>query len=420
MRRPLAVIAVRRRVASLADGANVYLSVLLDELRDAGFETALIFAPESSFGELPAAAIAPGVLTRCDRTVWSRAWRIGRFNVSLSPRVWRRFARRLGAEARAVFGRPFEKPPSRPSQPLPETEARRLAAEIDALGPRLVVAEYSALGPVLAHLRTREAARPATRAILLHDLFSLRTEALRRQSATADVEAITLEEEAAACAPAELLIYASETERRTFAPLLPGRTHVWMAPKRPARPPETAPAAPPSTSRPAAVFIGVRHRGNLDALDCLMTEVWPAVIAAAPEAELRIVGEIGAAMRPEWRRLPGVRVMGVVEDLCSVGGPDAIGVAPARVASGVSIKIADYLSLGMPVLASAAAVEGYGARLDGAAEIADDAPEFARRLAALLTSPERRRALSDLAREAALRDEDNESLGRELQRLAQA
>ena len=410
--KPLAVIAVRRRVASLADGANVYLSVLLEELRDANFATALVFAPESSFGDLPAAATASGILAKCDHVQWSRVHKVGRFAVSLSPRVWGRFARRLVREVCGLFGRPTRKLPSRPSQPLPEAEAHRLAAEIDALAPRLVIAEYSALGPMLAHLRTPG----GVRAILLHDLFSLRTEALRRQAAAADVAAVSLEEEAAACAPAELLIYASETERRTFMPLLPGRTHVWMAPKRPALSRKEPDAV---AEAPAAAFVGVCHRGNLDALDYLMTEIWPTAAAAAPGAELRIVGEIGTAMRPEWRRLPGVRVMGVVKDLRTIGGPHVIGLAPARVASGVSIKIADYMSLGMPILASAAAIEGYGARLDGAIEVANGAAAFARSLSLLLTSPEQCQALSDRARRAALRDEDNENLGRELRRIAE-
>lgn len=383
---PVAVVAVRRRISSMADGANVYLSVLLDELGAAGFATVIVFAPESSFGALPAAATAPEVRARCAGIVWSRALRLGRFAVSLSPLVWRRFFMRLLREAASLNGPARDKRPSRPSEPLDAREARALAARIDALSPRIVIAEYSALGPVLTHLRAPGAAR----AILLHDLFSLRTEALRSRAAPADVIEMTLEEEAACCAPAELLIYASETERETMAALLPGRRHVWMAPKRPMG--EGAP--PTGGERPFAVFLGVRHGGNLDALAWLMTEIWPRVIEMAPAAELRVVGGICAAMRPDWRRLPGVTAMGVVEDLATIGGPDSIGLAPARVASGISIKVADYLSLGMAVVASPTAVEGYGGRLDGVVELASEAEEFAARLVALLAAPERRRALS--------------------------
>lgn len=372
----------------MADGANVYLSVLLDELEAAGFAATVAFAPEGSFGALPIAATAPEIRARCAGIVWARALHFGRFAISLSPRVWRRFFQRLLREAANLSGRTLGKRPSRPSEPLHEQEARDFAERIDALSPRLVIAEYSALGPLLTHLR----APGAVRGVLLHDLFSLRTEALRSRAAPADVMEMTLEEEAACCAPAELLIYASEAELETMAALLPGRRHVWMAPKR-----SIGAAPPPAEKRPFAVFLGVRHGGNLDALDWLMTEIWPRVTEIAPDAELRIVGGICGAMRPEWRRLRGVRTMGVVADLTTVGGPDAIGLAPARVASGISIKVADYLSLGMSVVASPKAVEGYGGRLDGAVELASEAEEFAARLVALLAAPERRRAMSERA-----------------------
>lgn len=405
---------MRRRITSVADGANVYLSVLIEELNTAGFSVWLFFAPESSFGDLPASSVAPAIATRCDGVRWSQAVRIGRWAISFSPLVFRRFLLRCLLEIKCLFIRRQTKPPSRTSQPLPESEARSLAAEIDALDPQLVVAEYSALGPLLAHVK----APRATRAILLHDLFSLRIESLRRHAAPADVATVSLKQEAADCSPAELLIYASQMERAAISPFLPGRTHHWLAPARPHRPvaygqrPETNAAA-------AAVFMGVRHGGNLDALNWLMTEIWPKTIAAAPGARLKIVGELCTAMKPEWRRLPGVTTLGVIKDLTEIGGPDAIGLAPTRLASGISIKVADYLSLDMPVVASSVALEGYGARLDKAVMVADGAEEFALALAGLLSSPERRRTLAAQIPKLALCNDDNLALAQTLHDIAQ-
>lgn len=418
---PVAVVAVRRRLVSLKTGANVYLSVLLEELRQAGFAVHLVFAPESSFGEWASALVGESFVSRCDRISWSGTARFGRLFISLSPRVWGRFLRRLVVElGRAVggaVGGTAPNAPSRSGERLPAGEMRALAATIDRLAPRLVVAEYSALGGVLAHV----SASGAVHAILLHDLFSMRAASMRAAVRPTDFADITLAEESGDCEPADLLIYASLEERAVLAPRLPGRAHHWLAPRRPFRAATLADHAEESVGGVAkALFMGVRHGGNLDALEFLMTEIWPLVIRRRPEAELCIVGEIGASLRPEWRRLDGVRVLGVVGDLSAFGGPDVIGLAPTRVASGISIKVADYLSLGMPVVASFVAIDGYGDNLHGGVETADDAASFAARVEALMADPTLRRELAARGRAAARAGLDNTALREALRAIAAA
>jgi hypothetical protein len=53
-------------------------------------------------------------------------------------------------------------------------------------------------------------------------------------------------------------------------------------------------------------------------------------------------------------------VLGRVDKLESLGGPNSIGIAPTRFASGVSIKVAEYLLLEMPVVVYPLALEGFG------------------------------------------------------------
>lgn len=415
MAKPVAVVAVRRSIKSLNDGANVYLLVLLDELRAAGFSVRLVFAPESTFGDRPFALTSKGLKERCDRIVWRKALHCGALTISLSPKIYGRFIKRIAREVRYRLRRERTPAiPGRSSQRLPDAEARALAVLVDREAPRLVVAEYSALGDVLRHVRTPS----VTRAVLLHDLFSQRVSVLRAHTRTPDVAEITLEEEVANCGAADLLIYASRSEKTVFAPHLPGRAHHWLAPERPFRVNcGTAPELAADIKR--AVFIGVCHGGNLDALDLLMEEIWPRVTARVPRARLDIVGEIGAALKPEWRRLQGVRAHGVVEDLSVLMGPTVVGLAPTRVASGVSIKIADYLSYGMPVLAFPAAMEGYGDRLNGAVEVVETPEKFADRLARLFTCPGRRRELAAQAKKNVLKQNDNAELARALSALAE-
>lgn len=410
MRKPVAVVAVRRRITSLNDGANTYLSVMLDQLRDAGFSISLVYAPESSFGDSPVGLTAADLKQSCDRIIWRRALHVGRWSISLSPQVYGRFLRRIARELSARLSR-REAPaiPGRSSQRLPSSEAKELAAAIDAENPRLALVEYSALGEVLRHVETPG----ATRAVLLHDLFSSRTSAMRAHARPLDVAAMTIEEEAAQCEAADLLVYASRTEKTELQAILPNKTHRWLAPARPLRD-----AAGTVEGQAKALFIGVRHGGNLDALELLMETIWPRVIQKAPTAALDIVGEIGAAMKPEWRRLPGVSVHGVVEDLRGFAGPDVVGLAPNRVASGISIKIADYISLGMPVVAFPAALTGYGDRLDGAVDLASSEHDFASRLVELMEHPEQRRTLAKRGRSAVLSESDNDALRSTLATLA--
>ncbi|MEL6647525.1 MAG: glycosyltransferase [Pseudomonadota bacterium] len=242
------------------------------------------------------------------------------------------------------------------------------------IAPDLVVAEYSALGPILDLVGTPQ----ARKAILLHDLFSLRARATLDHQLSTDVKGFTLEEEAALCAHADILIYASKSERAIFKEYLPDRAHVWLAPS-------CKPLADiPPSGAPKALFMGVKHLGNLDAIAFLMTEIWPDVVAQKPDAELWIVGEIGSFLEPEWISLPGVKVLGVVKDLTSLGGADTLGLAPTRVGSGVSIKIADYLRLGMTAIASKTAMEGYGQTLDQSVHLAETAKEFSDKIVACL------------------------------------
>ncbi len=380
----VAVVAVRRRLESLHTGANVYLSVLIDTLREAGFEIRLVFAPESAFGGLPIARVGHDFLERTSQIIWPGTLCLGRMFLSLRLRVWARFWRRLGLEIHRLAGADFPDAVARASVPLSQTEAQTLAAAIDAEAPDLVVAEYSALGPVLAELQTPG----VSKAILLHDLFSQRAQTMRANDKPVDFTELSLEAEAAWCAAADMMFYASQAEREVFAPFLPTAAHHWLAPMR-----QSCQVTPPS-GRPRALFMGVRHRGNLDALEFLMEEIWPQVIAQVPDAELCIVGEIGRYLKPEWRHQPSVLVHGIVEDLNQFGGANTIGLAPTRLASGISIKVAEYQRLGMAVLATTIALEGYSGEFKSSVLSAENAAEFADHLISLLRTPEQRQALA--------------------------
>lgn len=389
---------VARQLDSMTTGNSAYLMVFLRAVRRAGFGVRFVFAPRRSFGNRPWFSIHPDFTTIAAEIVAPQSVRLGGRYWSLSPTVWGRFVIRLGQEALRRAGVKL-KVKSLLGVPLSDGEAAELAAASDAHPASVVTAEYSPLGPVLSLLK-----QPSSKAVLLHDLFSLRAAAFRARGEAPDHNDITDIEEAAMVSAAGTLVFASANELERFRPLTPGAAHVWLRPEVPDYPlaNDNAPAR--------AVFLGTRHAGNTDALRHLIDDVWPLVRRRSPAASLWVAGSACEGLSPEQTSAPGVRIMGRVNDLPSIGGPSSIGLAPTRVASGVSIKVAEYLRLGMPCIVYPVALEGFGHELDDLVDIADGPQAMADRIVALLQDEGARRKRSELGRSGAATRLDNQEV----------
>jgi hypothetical protein len=371
--RPALTVMVSRRLDSVTTGNDAYLMVLLRAAKAAGMSIRIAFAPTMTFSNRPWVRLHDAYWEMIDGHAWPGAILRGRTFWSFSPRVWGRFVLRLGGEALRRAGLLKRKPRSFLADVPWESEARALARAADAAPSALVVAEYSSLGPVLQRLGTS-----GRKAVFLHDLFSSRAEAFQAAGDRPDFMPITVEEEAARCLPADMLIYASLNEAARFGPFNPGKTAMWLRPEVPQHAVAEDPAA-----TPRAVFLGTRHGGNKDALNHLVADIWPMVRARKPDAELWIVGSVIADLDRALAHAPGVRSLGRVEELGSIGGAGSIGLAPTRIASGVSIKVAEYLRLGMPTIAYPTALEGFGSTLDDLVDIETSPRAFADRIVAL-------------------------------------
>ena len=152
---------------------------------------------------------------------------------------------------------------------------------------------------------------------------------------------------------------------------------------------------------PRVVFIGTVHGGNAEALNHFLDDVWPLVRAKAPALDFWIAGSIGKTLTPARAALPGVKVLGRVESLESIGGANAIGIAPTRFATGTSIKVAEYLLLGMPAVVYPLALEGFGQALDDLVVTAKGPDALAAEILNLANDGARRAALSEGARKHA-------------------
>lgn len=400
-RPPVLTMLVSRQLDTMSTGNAAYLMVFLRAAKLAGHRIRIAAAPRRSFGNRPWADFHQAFLDLDVDIAWPGALRVGRRFWSLSPVVWGRFAVRLGKELFRKLGvtwSPLVAVRSHLADVLDPREARELAKAADTVTSEIVVAEYSSLGPVLGLLH-----QTSRRAALLHDLFSMRAAAFRAHDNEADFTEMTLGEEADRVKDADTLFLASANELAALAPLTPQADCVWLRPEMPAH------NLSPSEGPPRAVFLGTRHAGNTDSVRHLIRDIWPLVRARSPSSELWIAGSTCTDVAPSDAAVPGVRLLGRVEDLGSIGGASSIGVAPTRIASGVSIKVAEYLQLGMPCIAYRVALEGYGDVLDDLVEVVDDPAGFADRLVAWLEDAGLRSTASARGLEQVSRRLDNKA-----------
>jgi len=384
---PVATMLVARQLDTIATGNGAFLMVFLRAVRRAGLTPRLVLAPRRSFGNRPWVRIHSGFLDIADEIVWPGSVRLKSTWWSLSLLVWARFAVRLVQEGllrlQIDLG-PLTRIHSPLGDQLSASEAETLARASDARASALVIAEYSPLGPVLKRL-----GRKAATGVFVHDLFSLRTEAFRARGETPDYTPMTFEQEVDMVGHADALFFASANERDRIAPSVPKSKLVWVRPEVPAYEPK------PADAPARCVFLGTRHAGNTDAMKHLIADIWPRVRERIPAAELWIAGSTCKELTAEEASAPGVRPLGRVDDLATLGGANAIGLAPTRLASGVSIKVAEYLRLGMPCIAYPVALEGFGDELEGLVDVVPDERSFADAVAALLVDADGRKARSE-------------------------
>jgi glycosyltransferase involved in cell wall biosynthesis len=125
---------------------------------------------------------------------------------------------------------------------------------------------------------------------------------------------------------------------------------------------------------------------NIDAVDWLLTEIWPEVLRRRPGARLIIAGrDPGEALRAAVARAPGVELSVSPVSMNVVAARASVTVAPLRLGSGTRVKILDSLAWGLPMVSTAAGAEGIDV-VDGEhVLLRDSAQEFAEGVVRLLS-----------------------------------
>lgn len=134
---------------------------------------------------------------------------------------------------------------------------------------------------------------------------------------------------------------------------------------------------------------------NQEAMEYFLRQIWPRVVAQAPDVNLQVVGR----KPPEWlnevaRTDPRIQITGFVDDVRPYFQQAAVCVCPILSGGGTRLKILDSLAMGVPVVATSFAASGLSLEHGKHLLLADSEQQFADDILGLLTTPTLRSELA--------------------------
>lgn len=157
--------------------------------------------------------------------------------------------------------------------------------------------------------------------------------------------------------------------------------------------------AEPAKDSFAIVFLGrMDYFPNVDGVQYFVAQILPLIRKEVPQASLRIVGSNPTRSVRNLSKIPGISVTGYVSDVRPYLQDAAVAVAPLRIARGTQNKILQFLSMGIPVVASPEAARGVQAVPGTHLSVAGSPEEFARSVVAILRDPQLQRKFADAGR----------------------
>jgi glycosyltransferase involved in cell wall biosynthesis len=221
-----------------------------------------------------------------------------------------------------------------------------------------------------------------------HDVYSTkRDKVLTFGILDLDVPA---EEEARRLGRADLVVAMQEVEATLLRTLSPGRPLVTAGIDFPIV------RVPPATA-PIVLYVASDNPMNTAGIADFLRFAWPRVLAACPDARLRVVGSISRSVP---LGLPGVEVAGYVPDLADEYAGARVVINPAVAGTGLKIKTLEALAFLRPLVAWPNGVDGLPEDVLRLVPPATDWFEFADQVAERLA---RSGPVYDEADEAAIR-----------------
>jgi hypothetical protein len=260
--------------------------------------------------------------------------------------------------------------------------AQALREMVVKLQPEFIIVEYPWMAECLAGLETE--------ALLLLDsldVFHLRAKRLREQGMIPEWS-MDYEEECRLLRYFDVIIAIQHEEAGVFKSMVPELEVITVGLTFPIRP------AAPEPLHGRVMMIGGPHAGSIHGLRVFLSEIWPRVLRRYPQAELEVVGKIGATVK---KRPPSVKLSGYVPSLDEAYDRASVVVSPVWIGSGLKIKTIEALSRGKALVTTPCGIEGLMPPCGPACLVTADKEEFADRIGELLNSPGRRKELEQAA-----------------------
>ena len=175
----------------------------------------------------------------------------------------------------------------------------------------------------------------------------------------------------------------------------------------------------PADRRRAVFFGTLNYFPNQDGVRFLLSEIWPRIAGAVPEARLDVVGPHPTA-EVLAHRGPRIDVTGPVDDVRVPLERAGVVVVPLRVGGGTRLKILEAMAMSRPVVSTTIGAEGIAATDGRDILIADDPAAFARAVQRVMEDPGLAARLGEGGRALVERRYSWVAVGAELERFVRA
>lgn len=210
----------------------------------------------------------------------------------------------------------------------------------------------------------------------LHFVREEREATLHNNNAMLKAAKATREQELALIRSCDVTLVVSDFEKKLLAELVP-EARVEIVSNIHSHTPER----PGYAAREGILFVGgFRHPPNIDAINWYAREVLPHLRHLLPEVVTKV---IGSNMPESLRTLASEQLdlLGFIENIEPYLHQARVSIAPLRYGAGVKGKVNEAMNYGIPVVATACAVEGMHLRAGEEVLVAEDGRAFAEAIA---------------------------------------
>ena len=274
--------------------------------------------------------------------------------------------------------------PRNPRDCWPETisEVQSISGKYD---PIAVISEYIYMTPCFEKLP-----KSILKLTHTHDMLSRVAEEIGAYGVDTQDRECRPDEERKALLRGDVVIALQANEARMFKELVPER-EVIIVPY----------SGKHIVSRPSKVvvpnrilMVAANHPMNRRGLGLFCSEVWPIVMEAISDAQLRIVGGVSDALPTGT---PNAESMGIVDDVAVEYKNASVIINPVDLGTGLKIKTVEALCYGKALVTTYIGVEGLLFGDSPPCVVTDDWYGFAKAVICLLTDDKLRRDIEERA-----------------------